>query len=507
MDGHLKIPAAAPTINFIPNDPGVADVIPMRVIPPSGDRPAGRAAFAFEAGAGPAAPYAPGTSDFAFWQSREAALRTLSAMEAFGNITAWCPRATSPLPLRVDAFEDTSAYYTRSALVFCRSAPNSGAVYTAASTDCVSHEVGHAVLDSIRSDLYDSNCAEHAAFHEAFADCVSLITALADRDTRRGLIAASPDLSAANAVEAHAEELARVTLIENGPDDAASQPRRARNAFQWAVPTTLPTSGPPATLTAQPHSLCRVFTGCFYDLLRALFNNGADRTDAGLAVATHTAAALLLKASRHAVESVRFFEAVGVAMLDQDQQAGGNNADVIRGAFGNHGIALASSDVSFRQRARLAGGSDQRSPSVSQATISAALRERLRAVTPLTRRQMTTALGPATKFLHMRTVDLTGVSPLLKDVVSLIPEPVVTSDLSEESIALQSPMPDLNTTADEARFFASMLSRNDQISTRTSGRALDSGVTHAIRTIGGKKVLTRLRVACGCAALASRRRL
>src|SRR5262249_31710890 len=137
------------------------------------------------------------------------------------------------------------------------------------STDTVSHEVGHALLDSVRPELFQSMLPEVNAFHEAFGDCMAILTALSDQPTRAALLAASPDLGAKNFVEATSEYLSAAIRRQFG-NVAPSLPRRALNNDKWQLPSTLPPGAfedPPELLSREPHSFSRVFSGCFYDVL------------------------------------------------------------------------------------------------------------------------------------------------------------------------------------------------------------------------------------------------
>ncbi len=70
------------SINFIPNDPGAgATAPPIRIQPKRPDRPSAKAGFTFS-GVSPEGTFAPGTSQFLFWQCREAALAAVQAWEA-----------------------------------------------------------------------------------------------------------------------------------------------------------------------------------------------------------------------------------------------------------------------------------------------------------------------------------------------------------------------------------------------------------------------------------------
>src|SRR4051794_27074525 len=107
------------TINFIPNDPNARDSIEMRQQAARPDRPAGRAGFRFDQH-NAEQPFAFGTRDFLFWQSREAALATVEAWEAFaGNLPRWANGTRIDLstvfddgetvgPQRLNAFYDGS---------------------------------------------------------------------------------------------------------------------------------------------------------------------------------------------------------------------------------------------------------------------------------------------------------------------------------------------------------------------------------------------------------------
>ena len=129
----------------------------------------------------------------------------------------------------------------------------------------------------------------------------------------------------------------------------------ALNTLQWQLPTTLPANGGPGVLINEGHSFARVFTGCFYDLLRNLVGSGA--TDTTLQQKVGAAARLLIAGARNAPESTRFFQSVGRAMSLADQQLNnGANRDAIGRAFAAHNIALGTNAM-VAPVAELAGAS------------------------------------------------------------------------------------------------------------------------------------------------------
>src|SRR5262249_45434459 len=142
--------------------------------------------------------------------------------------------------------------------------------YFVASTDVVVHEAGHAFLDALRPELWDSNFPEPNAFHEAFGDCVALLTALFDVETRRRLLRLDSKLGRRNFVETLIESLAN-GIRDYDPKHNASKPRHGLNTYRWVLPSTLPDDGGPGALINEIHSFGQVFVGCFYDLIRNMY--------------------------------------------------------------------------------------------------------------------------------------------------------------------------------------------------------------------------------------------
>src|SRR5262245_43225514 len=343
-------------INYIPNDPLTQNSIPMRQKSARSNRASTRAGFTFPA-APPKAVFKPGTPEFLFWQCREAALTALSVWERIdGKITSWA-RSANPkkLELRPNAGEDLNAYYDGQSLSFFEFTTGTKTTFSGASTDVVAHEAGHAVLDSLRPDLWDDLYIETGAFHEAFGDCVAILTALGDRVQRDKLRSTVPNLDAENFLETTAEDLSDGVKRELGATHPAAKPRHARNDFVWQLPSALPKVGPPDVLSSEIHSFARVFTGCFYDLIRLIYTSASTRSDAALRNAARTAGKLLGAAARQAPVMPRFFRSIGRTMVLVDQSMNkGANRQAIHDAFDRHGLALGSSAL-LAPNASLAG--------------------------------------------------------------------------------------------------------------------------------------------------------
>jgi hypothetical protein len=502
-------------INFIPNDPLAKNGPPLRRLQAHANRPSGTAGFTWEAHP-PAAPYPAGTPGFLFWQSREAALRAVAAYEALAGrrVSNW---ARSPdrkrLELSPDDGQDLNAYYDGRGLRFFQYSTGTKVTWTGASTDVVAHECGHALLDQLRPDLWSSSYIETGAFHEAFGDCTALLTAFADARTR-SLVRSG--LRQANFLEATAEDLSDGVRRALGGQHPAAEPRHALNRFRWALPSTLPSAGPPRTLTAEIHSFARVFTGCFYDtilnILRARLG-AATPTSAQLRQAVQTAGKLLIAAAADAPENVRFFQSVGRTMVLADQELfGGANRMAIHDAFDGHGIALGTAAM-LAPVAALAGpprsARGRSTPGPLFSTALADLRRRIGAGprAPLTIERSTICGRPLIRATHHREVPLAALDRRLRGVSAIIPVSALLGG-RDRTMTILGGLPEVATSADEVSAFVRALLAADRIAFEPAEAR--SGIpserkkdvrkrlpTHAVRSIRGKRVLERVRFACG----------
>ena len=508
-------------INYIPNDPLAKTGPKVRQIRARAKRPAGRADFTF-GGAVDEDTYDFGTEEFLFWQCREAALLSLATWEDInGNLKAWGEASPKRLTLRQNAGIELNAGYNRSALEFYEFTTGNKTTFSGASTDVVAHESGHAFLDIIRPDLWFTNFTETNAFHEAFGDCMAILTALFDKDTRVELLKASPDLGKKNFVEALMEDLADGIKRENGADFDASAPRRALNNLQWQLPDSLPESGTPKDLTAEVHNFGRVFAGCFYDILRNVFAMQSKKKEADLWKAAQITGKLLIDGTRDAQETPRFFQSVGRAMVLADQKLnGGAHRAAIGDAFARHAIKLGSAAM-LSPRASLAGAAPKatgkRGASILAATTREDLKRRIGA--PPTARLSVTARSIGddriVEATHHREVPLGDLSADLKGVVALAAEPVLVGS-SGKRAAIVSAMPEVGVTNNEVEKYVKTLLASDAIAFegessavpmrgfRSSGtpRGATRGATakphrrlptHVIRKRGNQKVLERIR--------------
>lgn len=500
-------------ILFIPNDPEAKKSPPARKIAPAGARKAGRTDFDFGALPQQKA-WPPDSAEFLVWQCREAVLRALAMWEQIaGPLEHWQGSARrKKLKVNVDEGSDLNAYYDRQSLGYYhfRSKKTKRLRRFAASTDVVSHESGHAFLDAVRPELWESNFPEPNAFHEAFGDCVALLTALADLETRKALLEQDPKLGKANFVETLIESLAN-GLRDFAPKHNGAKPRHGRNAYRWAIPGTLPDDGGPGVLINEIHSFGQVFLGCFYDVIRNIFAQSTTQDAKALWDAASRAGRLLVRAAIKAQHTPRFYQAVGRAMsLEDEKLYAGRHRDAIRDAFKRHGILLGS-DAVLAPRSALKGKPPAKkgkaTAPVAKSTLDD-LRSRLGVAPKTALRLRSFDLGGqrVSEASHQREVSLKGLSPKLAKVVALGTEPALIGETNRRA-AVFGALPDRQATADEVRAFVGSLVRRGAIAYtakaatapgRRGAIAVSQGVTtHAVVRVDGRLVLRRLRFACG----------
>ena len=489
-------------INFIPNDPFSLTFMAMRKVSPRADRPANRAGVTI-AGNVAEGVYDVGTSDFLFWQCREAALLAINVWEQITGTPFKKWQSGPKIALLQDAGVDLNAFYDRASLSFFHQQIGAKTFFSGASTDVVAHEAGHGFLDSIRPAFIESNVFEVNSFHEAFGDCVAILVALMDSATRTAVM---PILTTKNGVESTAEELS-FAISKAFPGHNAGVPRRAQNTFKWVPPGTLPTTGGPGALIAEIHSFGQVFSGCFYDLILSIFSRLGGTTSANLLKAATVAGKLLVNAAMQVPQRSQFFREVGRTMLLVDQQlnAGANTVD-ISNAFKKHSIPLGSS-VMLAPQTSLAG--DAAVGGKIAAAVKKDLLGRLRAApaTKLAVNAIEIAGNKITESIHERLQGLGHLSSKLKGVMAMAHDTVLMGAVNTRAVVLGE-MPDVDNTAADVDLFVKSLLDNDSIhfdvlktgAVAGVAKPLASAVTHVIKVIKGQKVLTRVRYACrGCA--------
>jgi len=495
-------------IRFLPNDPLALEVVPPREQPPRPDPKDPQVGFSYVADI-PEDVYPLDSAEFRFWQCREAALATLEAWAALTRPPTFWQNGQRLLPLQHDAGRGLNAHYDRTAVAFLGLETDARKTYPAASTDAVAHEVGHALLDAMRPELWESVYTETAAFHEAFADCMALLVSLFDAPSRQPLLQSGVHLRAANFLESLAEDVAEGVRLANGPNDPQSLPRRALNTLQWEIPVNLPPAAPPPALTAEAHNFSRIFTGCFYDTVCNIFAGQPNQDAQGLLAAAQTAGRLLIAGAQAAPEVARFFQAVGRAMIlaDEAVSSGAHHA-AIRDAFVGHNIAIGST-VMLAPTSGLAGSAPTVDTAAGRALLPAAARRDLLERIGARRGRLDVTgheLGgqAVAKAVHHRGVPLGKLDRRLKGVVAPAVESVLVGSSAARAVGLGH-LPDARTTVDEVHHFIGTLLEHGAVAFAAAKRATTRKAaapqspflpTHTLQTRGGKTVLKRIRFSC-----------
>jgi hypothetical protein len=237
-----------------------------------------------------------------------------------------------------------NAYYDRYYLNFFydNDPKTNQIIYTCDSTDVVAHELGHAILDSIRPDLWSVQCVEIQAFHEAFGDINAILTALTFPEMiNKALSETNNDLSKENTISKLAEQMG--VAIGHAMGNESKSLRNAVNNLQYAPPETLPLFAPNDALSGEPHNFSRVFVGAWYDSFVNVYNYEKTRVSPEDAVinARDKMAKITYNAIRFANKTAKFFNAVLEAMLVYDTSRNLGCSQAIRDGFAKHNMTTA----------------------------------------------------------------------------------------------------------------------------------------------------------------------
>ena len=279
------------------------------------------------------------TSDFRYWSMAEAAARGAAFWRPLlPPGTNW--QVGDTLNLLVDEGEDFNAFYDRRALNFFHGTTGGRTYFSCESPDIVCHEQGHAILDALRPELFDAGTIEAAAFHEAFGDMSALLVSLQLPSMRRAVLAETGgDLSRNSRLSRLAEQLGFAIRQVNPSAADADCLRNASNKFFYTNPETLPSDAPATSLSSEPHSFSRVFTGAFLEILAGGLRQAASNPGESDVQAVSLDLAKLLIAGVLAAPVVpEFMSQIAASIIAADASAGGKYGDVLKSAFVRRGI-------------------------------------------------------------------------------------------------------------------------------------------------------------------------
>jgi len=341
-DDPMSVPSAAPIQRPVPN---LAD---------------SRLAIRIDGPKPPPKIYPRGTKEFRFWTAAEALRR---AADYWGGIlpSSFTWEIGSQLPIHLDQGTDLNAFYTRggggdpAGLNFFHDTVDGVTYFSGESPEVSCHELGHAVLDALRPELFQVAFVEAAAFHESYADMGAILSVLQLQSMRIDLISSTGGKIARNSRVSRLAEQLGFAIRQHHPDSVdADSLRNAANTFFYRDPQQLPPSAPANLLSSEPHSFSRVFTAAFLEILAGIFTlQGAPGSEQQLLDSTKIAGQLLAGAVGEAPVVPAYYSQVAAHFLSVDAaQFNKKYRDVIKGAFVRRGILsldAASSGVTDAQ--------------------------------------------------------------------------------------------------------------------------------------------------------------
>lgn len=347
MAGTRRSQAAPASVLAWEDDPGAPEegLAPVsRPVPRLGAR---RLPLAIRGVAPAAGVYKAGTKRFRYWTAAEALRRAADFWAGCLPVgVTWYPTNGKQLSVRLDEGEDLNAYYDRQGLHFFHARAGRRVVYSGESPNVSCHELGHAILDALRPQLWDVASIEAAAFHESLGDMSALLAALQLRSFRETVLTETGGrLYRASRLSRLAEQLG--WAIRQSRPDLVDRDclRNAVNALFYRDPGKLPPDGPAGVLSSEPHSFSRVFTAGFFQALAGM-HAGEGSGEERLAAVSVDSGALLVAAVERSPIVPGYFSQIAAHMIEADaERFGGKYRNALQSGFVRHGVLSLQSAV------------------------------------------------------------------------------------------------------------------------------------------------------------------
>lgn len=284
--------------------------------------------------------YKPGTAEFRYWNCMDAIERAKRVWQpSFPENLDW--KTGKPLQVVLNAEEDLNAFYDRDSLTFHHATIKGKLVHSADSPDVVAHEVGHAILDALRPDLWDAALDEVAAFHESFSDLTALLSALQVEEVAAAVLKETGGMLYSNSlVSRFAVQFGKAVHALNQASAPSDCLRNAVNSFFYREPMYLPPMAPHFELSSEPHSFSRVFTAGFFEGMAAMLKSVSSKPKPEDVIKVSQDAALLLgRAVQCAALSAAFYSEVAAQVIWADSALfEGKHEEAFRSAFVRRGL-------------------------------------------------------------------------------------------------------------------------------------------------------------------------
>jgi len=185
--------------------------------------------------------YQPGTAEFRYYACATSLRRGSDFWGGIVPSLTW--EVGKTLPVILDDGVDLNAFYTRGGfgdapgLHFFHAAAGGRTFFSGESPDVVCHELGHAILDAIRPQLFDAQTIEAAAFHESFGDMSAMLTALQVESFRQRVLTDTQGVLNRNSrLSRLAEQLGAAIRVEHPDAVDHDSLRNAVNSFFYRDP-------------------------------------------------------------------------------------------------------------------------------------------------------------------------------------------------------------------------------------------------------------------------------
>jgi hypothetical protein len=310
----------------------------------------------------------PSTADFRFWNATSALARGINFWGPLLPAGTQWSTDQQPLQVELDKDVDFNAFYGRdSGLNFFHGVVDKVdppvTAFSAESPVVVCHELGHAILDAVKPELWNATSLEVAAFHEAFGDMSSMLSTLQLESFRLFVLnQTAGKLNVNSRLSQLARQLGWAIRVQASPTLVDSDClRNTSNQFFYQDPGGLPPDAPSTQLSSEPHNFSRVFSGAFLDVLAGMFQVGPASTPANdsdkLRAIALDAGKLLIEGVRLASVAPGFYAQVAAGMIQADQTLNsGRYRAALSSSFVQRGILSPTAAVSLIRDLQSHGG-------------------------------------------------------------------------------------------------------------------------------------------------------
>ena len=207
------------------------------------------------------------------------------------------------------------------------------------STDIVSHELGHAILDAMRPDFWSVQSHEIWAFHEAFSDICSIVNIMQHEIVLKMAIEeTNNDLFKSNIISRLAEEVG-IFVYENYSKTNGYLTNALRDAateiYTYKSSDKLPEDAPNSQLSSECHSYGRVFLSVWYNILCKIYIKQLESNPPIVALknARDISFFMLLQAIPISPRVVEFHSALATCMVSIAKMKYPEYANIVKNSF------------------------------------------------------------------------------------------------------------------------------------------------------------------------------